>query len=153
MQKNYSIGQVIFAVQSDPGANNRIPLNSMRIEPVKIISKHTTENEEGIRVEHIFAASNDSDRRTSVEHAERQGIKFLESLEAVESFFLQKMSDKIKASIDAAKKQLSQPFFAQVQPRQVANQEIFEAEQQDVAIMTLEDGTRVRVPRNLLTEV
>ena len=143
MSKTYKVGQVIYIV---------VP-NKVHITPAKVVAKHTIEQESGVVVKHTCQTrppDDDSDFTFELESLLKKepGCAFFESLDETEAHLMSAASQKIKQIIIEARKKTSHTFFSD-QPQ--AQQPQRQAEETH-AVMTLEDGTRVRVPRDLVPE-
>ena len=147
LRKSYKVGQTIFIVASSKG----------NIAPAKIIAKHTTEHETGVSIRHTCQTENDPQAEATFEleslYKRDPNISCFESLEEAEGHLLQIASNKIKHLVAEVRKKISHSFYSN---QQKVVQQFSETQENPVdeihAIMTLEDGTRVRVPRDLIPE-
>lgn len=145
-KKIYRVGQTVFIVASAKA----------NIAPAKVVAKHTTEHEAGVVVRHTCQQENDPQGEATFEleslFKRDPNVAFFESLEDAENHLMNLASQRIKQIIGEARKKVSHPFYSnQARAQQVETQD--KSSEDTHAIMTLEDGTRVRVPRELMSEV
>ena len=144
-RKSYKVGQTIFIVA--PSKNS--------VVPAKVIAKHTTELEAGIVVKHTCQTENDPQAEATFEleslYKRDSSIICFDVLEEAESLLLNSATQKVRHLISEVRKKIAHPFYGG-QARSLQQDQKESEVEETHAVMVLEDGTRVRVPRNLMSE-